>query len=67
MSPDMCELFDPAIEGGSLRQIGEQLQMNTYSSVRSFIDGMKELIAKNRYLRGVEKWISPFNEIQRQN
>jgi hypothetical protein len=60
-------LRDPAVESGSLEKIGEQFQMNTYSSARSVIDGKKELIAKNRNLGGVEKRISPLNETQRQN
>jgi len=55
------------LRGDSLKQIGEQFQMNKYSSVSSVVERMKELIAKDRKIRArVEELISLLSKSQEQ-
>ena len=55
------------LRGDSLKEIGEQFQMDKYSSVSSAIERMKALIAKDRRLRSrVEKLVLMLAKSQEQ-
>ena len=55
------------LRGDSLKEIGEQFQMDKYSSVSSAIERMKALIANDRRLRSrVEKLVLMLAKSQEQ-